>query len=198
MPLPLQPIPMEALFHQWGLYFIDDIHPASSAQHKWILTGTDYFIKWIESLLRKQATNLVVIQFLENILFRFGYPRRIINDNAQCFNSKKMVKFYQDYHITLSHSATYYPQDNGLAEYSNKSLAKIIKKLLEDNKKAWHTKLKFIFWENRVNTKRSINTSPFQLVYGIDALFPFSIGIPIMKYLQELGEEPNELQKRIN
>ena len=36
---------------------------------------------------------------------------------------------------------TYYPQGNGLAESSNKSLMRIIKKLLQDNKKAWHTNL---------------------------------------------------------
>jgi hypothetical protein len=49
-----------------------------------------------------------------------------------------MEKFCQDYNITLGHSTTYYPQGNGLAESSNKSLTRIIKRLLQDNKKAWH------------------------------------------------------------
>jgi hypothetical protein len=30
-----------------GLDFIGEIHPASSGQHMWILTATDYFTKWI-------------------------------------------------------------------------------------------------------------------------------------------------------
>ena len=31
LPLPLQPITVEGPFLQWGLYFIGEIHPASSA-----------------------------------------------------------------------------------------------------------------------------------------------------------------------
>ena len=46
--LPLKPISIEAPFQQWGLDFIGEIHPPSTGQHIWILTATDYFMKWIE------------------------------------------------------------------------------------------------------------------------------------------------------
>ena len=72
----------------------------------------------------------------ENILSRFGCPRRIVTDNATTFKSKKMINFCHKYHISLNHSTAYYPQGNGLAESSNKSLVRIIKNLLEDNKRA--------------------------------------------------------------
>eukprot|EP00253_Pinus_taeda_P013958 PITA_13958 len=49
-PLPLKPIEISAPFQQWGLDFIGEIHPASSGQHRWILTATDYFTKWIEAI----------------------------------------------------------------------------------------------------------------------------------------------------
>jgi hypothetical protein len=48
--LPLVPVKTEAPFQQWGLDFIDEIHPQSSAQHKWILTATDCFTKWVEAI----------------------------------------------------------------------------------------------------------------------------------------------------
>ena len=95
MPLPLKPISIEAHFQQWGLDFIGEINPTSSGQHKWILTAIDYFTKWIEVVPTRQATNVVIIEFLiNNILSRFGYPRRIIADNAKAFTSSKLVKFY--------------------------------------------------------------------------------------------------------
>lgn len=76
-----------------GLDFIGKIHHSSSAQHKWILTATDYFTKWIEAIPTKQATNNVIIQFIEsNILSRFGCPQKIITDNVFAFKSKKMVE----------------------------------------------------------------------------------------------------------
>ena len=48
LPLPLRPIATERPFQQWGFDFIGEIHPSSSGQHRWILTATDYFTKWIE------------------------------------------------------------------------------------------------------------------------------------------------------
>ena len=111
LPLPLQPITVEGPFMKWGLYFIGEIHPTSSAQHKWILTATDYFTKWIEAIPTRNATDSVIIRFLEgHILSQFGCPRKIITDNAIAFGSKKMVDFFHRYQIALGHSTAYYPQ----------------------------------------------------------------------------------------
>lgn len=50
LSLPLKPVQVEAPFQQWGLDFIREINPSSSGQHRWILTATDYFTKWIEAM----------------------------------------------------------------------------------------------------------------------------------------------------
>jgi hypothetical protein len=63
-PFPLKPISMEAPFQQWGLDFIGEINPTSPGQHKWILTSTNYFTKWIEVVPTRQAIDVVIIQFL--------------------------------------------------------------------------------------------------------------------------------------
>lgn len=117
LPLPLQPIIVEAPFQQWGLDFIGEIHPTSSTQHKWILTTTEYFIKWIEAIPSRNATDLVIIKFIEDhILSRFGCPRKIITDNATAFGSKKMIDFCHRYQIVLGNFITYYSQGDRLAE----------------------------------------------------------------------------------
>ena len=134
----------------------------------------------------------------ENILARFGCPKIIVIDNATAFKSNKMIDFCHKYHITLNHLTAYYPQGNGLAESSNKILVRIIRKLLEDNKRSWHTKFKYALWVDRISTKRAIGMSPFQLVYGTEVLFPASLGVPVMRYFQEQQEEPNHMQRRIN
>ena len=85
-----------------------------------------------------------------------------------------------------------------MAKSSNKSLVRIIKKLIEDNKKSWHTKLKYALWANRISTKRAIGMSPFQLVYGTEVIFPASLGVPVMKLLRDPLDEPNPIQRRIN
>eukprot|EP00253_Pinus_taeda_P010173 PITA_10173 len=166
-PLPLKPIEVSAPFQQWGLDFIDEIHPASSGQHRWILTATDYFTKWIETIPTRQAT-------------------------------MRMLEFCHKYHIILGHSTTYHPQGNGLVESSNKSLVNIIKKLLEINKKSWHKRLVNAIWVDRVSQKKSIGTSPFELVYGVDTIFPTSLAAPVVKLLWEVGSEEDPMQRRLN
>ena len=144
LPLPMKPISFEARFQQWSLYFIGEIHPPSSSQHKCILIATNYFTKWIEVVPCRQATDSIIIKFLEtNILSRFGCPQKIIADNVATFRSKRLIDFCNQYHITLGHSTTYYPQGNGLADSSNKSLVNILRKTLQENKKLLHNKLVF-------------------------------------------------------
>jgi len=164
--LPLKPVVASSPFQQWGLEFIGEIHPDSSGQHRWILTTIDYFTKWIKSIPTRSASHKVIISFLEDIIAIFGYPSIIINDNATYFKSETLIKFCEQFGISLIHSTPYYPQGNGLAESSNKSLIKLIKILLEDNKKTWDSNLKFTLWDDIVTTKRSIGVYPFQLVYG--------------------------------
>jgi hypothetical protein len=197
--LPLVSVKTEAPFQQWGLDFIGEIHPHSNTQHKWILTATDYFTKWVEVVPTRNATDLVLISFLEeNILSRFGCPRKIVTDNAQAFKSMSMVSFCQKYNIILRHSTTYYLQGNGLVESSNKILITVIKKVLTENKKAWHIHLKYALWANRISTKRSIGISPFQMVYGTNVILPINLALPVMKLWEDSNEEPNDITRRIN
>jgi hypothetical protein len=141
----------------------------------------------------------VVINFLEdNIFLKFSFPRKIVTDNAKAFKSMEMVNFCQKYNIVLGHSIAYYPQGNRLAKSSNKRLITIIKKVLTENKKAWHIHLKYALWENCISTKKSIGMSPFQMVYGNDVVLPINLTLPMMKLWQDTKEELNDVTKRIN
>lgn len=153
--MPLKPIYVEPPFQQRGLYFIGEIHPPSIGQHKWILSATHYFTKWIEAILIQNANDKVVrIFLLENIFSRFGCPRKPVTDNAQAFKSVEMAKFYNNFNVIIGHSTPYYLQGNGLDESSNKSLVKIIKKMLAENKRSWDSKLVYALWEDWISTKK--------------------------------------------
>jgi hypothetical protein len=170
--LSLNLVVVSGPFQQWGLDFIGEIHPASSGQHRWILTTIDFFTKWIEAIPTRSASHKVIIGFLEDLITRFGCPNKIVTDNAVAFRSEPLAKLFEQFRIKLIHSTPYYPQGNGLVESSNKILIRTIKRLLEDNKRAWNSKLKFALWADRVTTKRAIGLSPFQLVYGAKYVFP--------------------------
>jgi len=69
--------------------------------------------------------------------------------------------------------------------------------MLEENKRSWDTNLKYALWADKISTKKSIGTSLFQLVYGIDAILPLQLRIPVMKYLHDDVEERNDIQRSI-
>lgn len=133
-PFPLILIHVEEPFRQWGLDFIGEINPPSSGQHKWILTATNYMTKWVEVIPTRNATESMVIKFLEeNILSHFGFPTKKITCNAQVFKSTKFISLCQKFNIIIGHSTTYYPQGNGLAKSSNKTMVRVLKKIITKN-----------------------------------------------------------------
>ena len=97
-------------FQQWGLDFIGEIHPPSSGQHRWILTTIDYFSKWIEAIPTRSASHKVIISFLKDVMSRFGCPSMIVTGNAASFKAESLIKFCEQYDITLVHSNPYYRQ----------------------------------------------------------------------------------------
>jgi len=52
-------------FEQWGLDIIGEIVPNSYKQHKYILTSTDYFTKWVEAIPLKIANTESITDFID-------------------------------------------------------------------------------------------------------------------------------------
>ena len=70
------------------------------------------------------------IRFIRNeIIFRYGLPRKIITDNATNLNNKMMKKMCEDYKIQHHNSMPYRPKMNGLVKAANKNIKKIVQKM---------------------------------------------------------------------
>ena len=80
-------------------------------------------------------------------------------------------------------SSHYYPQGNVLVESSNKNLLCIIKRIVEDNKRSWDNKLKYALWADHITKKCATEKSPFELVYGLDVVFPINLRLSVYKLL---------------
>lgn len=191
--LPLQPIQVEQPFMRWGIDFIGPINPPSSAGHRWVLTAINYFTRWIEAVALKEANENVVLKFYDDLVTIFGVPKSIISDNSIAFVGLRVSDQAVRNGIYLNTSSNYYPQGNGLAKSTNKNLIRIIKRLMEDNQRAWHTKLKSDLWADRITPKRSIGNSPYVLVYGKETRLLLSIellALDIMHQLEMFEQDP--------
>ena len=91
------------------------------------------------------------------------------------FTSREFDEFAIGMGIKVLNSSPYYAQANGQAEASNKGIIKLIKWKIEENPKKWHTLLSEVLWSYRMACHGSTKVSPYQLVYGHDAVLPWEI-----------------------
>lgn len=148
----------------------------------------------------KKANSQVVCNFLmEHIFVRFGVPQKIVLNNATNFSSEEISLFYYEHSVSLAHSSDYFPQGNGQAEFNNKNLVAIIKKLVSDNSQDWHKRLYEALWVDQITPKRAIGMVPFELVYGIGAQVSLPLELSAAK-LQSIIEDQffrDSLEKRV-
>ena len=128
----------------------------------------------------------------ENIITRFGVPHKIISDNGTPFvnnDVRNMLEFYQVKH---HRSSPYYPQGNGQAEATNKTLIKIISKISQEYTGGWAMHLPDALWAYKNSSKSATGFSPFSLVYGIEVVSAAEIITPSLRVMQMQEKEKEE------
>lgn len=104
-----------------------DVYVETRTRPAFILTATEYYTKWAEAEPYPRITTKTVVRFIiKNIISRFGVPKIFVTDNGQQFDSDEMWGLCRRFGIELHHSAPYYPQSNGQAEATNKTLISIL------------------------------------------------------------------------
>ena len=102
----------------------------------------DYFTRWVEDILLRKVNEDAVMDFLQDqIMTKFGVPISLGFDNATYFYSIKLIAFVNERGIKLHYSANYCPQGNGLAESTNNNLIRILKKIVIEKQRSWHSTL---------------------------------------------------------
>lgn len=89
--------------------------------------------------------------------------------------------FCNSWAITLSLSTLKYPQSNGQAKSSNKTIFNNLKKRLEVAKERWVEKLLGVLLEYRTTLRTATRDYPFSLVYGVEAIIPIRIEMPTLR-----------------
>jgi len=126
----------------------------------------------------KKVTMANMIDFVkEHIVYRFGIPQTITTDQGTMFTSGEFDEFAIGMGIKVLNSSPYYAKANGQAKASNKGIIKLIKRKIEESPRRWHLVLNEALWSYRMACHGAIKVSPYQLVYGHDAVLPWEIKI---------------------
>ncbi|XP_019176554.1 PREDICTED: uncharacterized protein LOC109171913 [Ipomoea nil] len=193
-PEPLHPTVASWPFDAWGLDVVGPITPKSSAGHAYILAATDYFSKWAEAVALKEVKKENVADFLRvHIVYRFGILRYILTDNGKPFDNKLMDKICKLFDFKQRNSSAYYAAANGLAKAFNKTLCNLLKKVVSKSKRDWHIRMEEALWAYRTTYRTPTQSTPYSLVYGVEAVLPLERQIPSLRLaIQEgLTDEEN-------
>eukprot|EP01018_Ginkgo_biloba_P024885 Gb_21257 [translate_table: standard] len=102
-------------------------------------------------------------------------------DNGKSFKNKEVRALCDKFHIKHRWSTPYYPQGNGQAEASNKTMIKIIKKIVNDKGRNWHLQLDPALWAYRTSIRTPTGATPYSLVFGTEAILPVEIELPSLR-----------------
>ena len=198
--MPLRPMMGARAFAKWGIDFVGPINPpAHRSRAQYIIVATDYLTKWVEAKATPKNDAQTTACFLYEYVFtRYGLPIEIVSDRGTHFINKIIHYLLDEFMVVHKKFAPYHPQANGQAESTNKILCTVLTKIVGTSRTDWEMKLHSALWAYRVAFKTAIGTTPFNLVFGLDAILPMEFLIPTLRVAKDLEWTGHELSHRID
>jgi hypothetical protein len=124
-------IPPSWPFASWSL---DMIGPFTTALGGFthVLVAIDKFTKWIEYKPITKLTPDRVVDFISDILHRFGFPNTIITDLGSNFTANQFWEFCENACIEVIYVSVAHPRANSQVERANGMIIEGLKKRLYD------------------------------------------------------------------
>ncbi|XP_070055000.1 uncharacterized protein [Nicotiana tomentosiformis] len=167
-------------------------YPATARLHFFCTNNTAEYEACIMAITLEAVTKKAVVDFVHsNIICHFGIPKTIITDNAANLNSHLMKEVCEQFKIEHRNSTPYRPKANGAVEAANKTIKKILKKMIQGSRQ-WLEKLPFALLGYRTTVRTSVGATPYLLVYGTEAVVPAKIEIPSLRIIVEAWIEDTE------
>ena len=130
--------------------------------------------------------------FLNHVVSRFGVPQSIVTHHASHFHNHMMVELAAKLGLSHNSSTPYYSQANGQVQAINKFLKRMLQRMIGVHKRNWHVILYSALWAYRTLVRNATGFTPFQLVYGLEAVLPIQCEISSLKLAIDLLPETSE------
>ena len=104
-----------------------------------------------------------------------------------------MASFCAKYKIIHRFSTLYYPQGNGQAEISNRTILNSLCKSLDEAKGKWAEKLSGVLWAYRTTKRVPTSETEFSLAYEIEVFVLVSISMPTLR-VERVDSDQNNAQ----
>ena len=161
---PLQPIPLPE--GPWERLMVDVIGPmAGPPAERYGIVLCDVYSRWPEVALCHDATAGTIVQFLETVFAREGFPLELISDNGPAFRSAELGAFLARCGVRQTFSSPYSPQTCGLVERMNRTVKGAVQsaRLAREPRASY---LRRFLGEYRATPHPATGETPFRLMRG--------------------------------
>jgi len=98
----------------------------------------------------------------------------IVTDNGTPFVAA--LNWLADkYHIRHIRISAYNSQSNGAVETTHRTIRDALVKTCEGDMHKWYQHAPYVFWADRVTTRKATGHTPYYAVHGVEPLLPFDI-----------------------
>lgn len=149
---------------------------------RYIVVAREYLTKWVEARALPNNSAVNTARFIyKQIITRYRIPLKLTSDRGGHFVNHVIKLLTTEFKVWHSLSSSYYPRANGRAKATNKILVSIIYKACTIKGEDWEEKLPFALWAYHTTYKVTIGHTPFQLMFGQEAMVLVEFMIPSLR-----------------
>jgi hypothetical protein len=161
-------IPPTWPFACWGLDKIGPL-PTTPGGFNRVLVAIDKFTKWIEVKPVTCPKVDRVLDFLDELVHRYGLPHCIITDLGSNINNHQFWEYCENIKIVVRYISVAHPRTNGMVLGA---LEKRLHDTVNTKGGKWIKELLNALWGLRTQPTKLTGQSPYFLVYGSEAIPP--------------------------
>lgn len=200
----LQPLPIpKSPWQDIAMDFIEGL-PSSGIKNA-SLVVVDRLMKYghFLALRHPYSTQDVATLFMKEIYRLHGLPSTTVSDRDSIFTSHFWQDMVKSMGTKLTMSTSYHPQTDGQTERLNRCLESYLRAMVFTNPKQWLQWLPLAEWWYNTNHRNSLNTTPFQALYGYAppqvpmGSLPYSIRTPVGLCLAERQQLLQQLKDNL-
>ena len=138
-----------------------------------VLVITDHFTRYAQAYVtgNQQATTAAKV-FIDKFVTNYGYPERILTDQAQAFNGRLYEALCREAKIKKIRTTPYHPQTNGQCEPFNRTLMTMLGALPQDSKVNWQDWVSTLVHAYNCTNTKVTGFSPYFLMFGREPRIP--------------------------
>jgi hypothetical protein len=161
-----------------------------------VTVAINKFTKWIEVKPVTCPKADRVLDFLDELVHRYGLPHRIITNLGSNFNNHQLWEYCENSGIDVRYVSVAHPRANGQVERANGMVLDALKKQLHDatntNEGKWIKELPNVLWGMRTQPSKPTGQSPNFLVYDSEGILHADVmwdSLAVEQYDEGISED---------